>query len=229
MTPLDEMKALMSSGIGQTAKDNILSDIFDALLGDKEAEKKVSVKILSSPFLFREYRFLWKFEAYLKGTYLSETDRLKLSAILTEKGENGENPFRLLESIERAETLQKIQFIVNVSRCLLAGFIELTDFFRICHAVAHTLEEDLMFLRDHIEESNIVYSTYVQGLYTAGLMYISISGQDQRYSFTPLAEMVDQYAVSFDNVERYPDPTRKSLNIENPRQEIEGVPIVEID
>ena len=79
---------------------------------------------------------------------------------------------------------------------------------RICHAVTFSLEEDLSFLKDHIDEEDLVYNSYVQGLLTTGLMYQSvIDGNDEsKYSFTPLAGLVDQYAVSYENLERYPNP-----------------------
>ena len=66
----------------------------------------------------------------------------------------------------------------------------------------------MSFLKDHIDEEDLVYNSYVQGLLTTGLMYQSvIDGNDEsKYSFTPLARLVDQYAVSYENLERYPNP-----------------------
>lgn len=59
-----------------------------------------------------------------------------------------------------------------------------------------------------IAEKDIPYNPYTQGLLTAGLMYQSVidANGEQKYSFTPLAKIVDQYAISYDNVERYPRP-----------------------
>lgn len=119
-----------------------------------------------------------------------------------------ENSFRLIEYIDRVETQKKIQYLVNATRCLLADFIDIATYFRICHAVTYTLDEDLQFLKTHIEKSNLSYDAYVQGLLTAGLMYQSVidGNGDQKYSFTPMAEDVDRFAVSYDNLERYPNP-----------------------
>ena len=43
-------------------------------------------------------------------------------------------------------------------------------------------------------------------------MYQSVidGNGDQKYSFTPIAEIVDQYAISYGNVERYPNPAIKA-------------------
>ena len=57
-------------------------------------------------------------------------------------------------------------------------------------------------------EKDLEYDSCVQGLVTSGLMYQSVitAGGEQKYSFTPIAEKVDRFAVSYENVERYPNP-----------------------
>ena len=40
---------------------------------------------------------------------------------------------------------------------------------------------------------------------------------DQKYSFTPFAEVVDRFAISYDDVERYPNPTSFPAQQEPPR------------
>ena len=113
-------------------------------------------------------------------------------------------------NIDRAETQQKIRYLINATRCLLADFIDRPtySYFRLCHAITHTLEEDLLFLKEHIKEKDLPYSTYTQGLLTVGLMYQSVldGNGEQKYSFTPVARLVDRFAVSYDDVERYPNP-----------------------
>lgn len=97
----------------------------------------------------------------------------------------------------------------------MLDFIDSTTYFRICHSITHTLEEDLQFLRDHIAECDLAYSPCTQGLLTAGLMYQSVidGNGDQKYSFTPTAKMVDKFAVSYDDRDRYSD-TKIISNLE---------------
>ena len=80
-------------------------------------------------------------------------------------------------------------------------------YFRICHTITNTLEDDLAFLGEHIFETDLPYNISIQGLFTSGLMYQSVidANGDQKYSFTPLAQIVDRYAISSNNIERYPD------------------------
>lgn len=208
MNFLDKAKALVSSGEVKESSQNLIEDIIDALLGNPIAAGKVMITITKSPFFIREQLFWIKLSGFLNGVYLSDDDRGKLCAKITENGTKNDNPLRLVESIERAETQQKIQYLVNATRCLLAEFIDLPTYFRICHAVTHTLDEDLQFLKIHIGENDISYNVYVQGLLTSGLMYQSVidGNGDQKYSFTPIAKDVDRFAVSYDNVDRYPNP-----------------------
>ena len=102
-------------------------------------------------------------------------------------------------------------------------------YFRICHTITHTLDEDLSFLSERINESDLPYSSYVQGLLTAGLMYQSVidANGEQKYSFTPLAEHIDRYAVSYNNIERYPTTMRYTATISAPQPKLPGIPELE--
>ena len=208
MNYIETAKSLITRGEIQDASANLLEDILNALLGNPISLGKVFLAFSKSPFFIREQIFWTKFEAFLDGVYLDENDRDKLRTKLVEDGNAKDNAFRLLDSIDRAETKQKINYLINATRCLLVNFINRSEYFRICHAITHTLDEDLVFLGEHIAEKDIPYNPYTQGLLTAGLMYQSViyANGEQKYSFTPLAKIVDQYAISYDNVERYPRP-----------------------
>lgn len=229
MSYVERIKCLIEKDEIKEASINLFRDALEAVLGDKAAIAKIMLALAKSPFFLREQLFWTKMEMFLDGVYLDDDDCGKLRARLVEEGREGDNPRRLIECIDKVESDRKIGYLINATRCLLVGFIERPDFFRICHAITHTLEEDLVFLSEHIEESDLPYDMHVQGLCTTGLMDASIIGENQRYSFTPVAEMVDQFAVSYDNMARYPDPTQRALNIANPRQEVETIHTEAID
>ncbi len=210
----------------------LLEDTVDALLGNPVSAAKVLVALGKSPFLIREEIFWSKMENYLNGIFLSENDRSKMCAKLAENGKKRENAVRLIECIDNAETEKTIDYLVNVTRCLLTGFVNLNTFFRIAHIVTHTIVEDLEYLREHIDESELPYDECVQGLLTAGLMYQSIidggsldneNEGNGRYSFTPFARKVDQYAVSFQNTNRYPNPVKDYSEDSQIKSKITGV------
>lgn len=221
----DKMMALVHNKEVQDASTDFLFDIAETALGDPFAAARVFLAVCKSPFFFNEQRFWSKMEDFLNGVFLSDDDRSKFAAKLTENGDKGENPYRLVECINRAETKQKIQYIINATRCLLSGFINTPDYFRICHIITQTVEEDLLYARDHLHEKDLPYSVCIQGLLTSGLMFQSIidANGEQKYSFTPLAEFVDRYAVSYEDVEKYPNPNISYLHIPNPQPKLPGM------
>lgn len=209
MSIIDDAKLLISKGTIHDVKSDFLFDALGAVCGDPVAIARIIYTLAKTPFFLRD-KLLWsKLEQYLNGVYVSEEDRAKLRAKLTEDGSSEENSKRLLECIDRAETNQKIQYLINATRSFLTDFIDRTTFFRICRAITGTIDEDLLFVRDHIiEKQNFEYSQAIQGLFVSGLVTFSvIGGETTQYAFTPLAEDVDRFAISYDNVERYPDPT----------------------
>ena len=222
----EQIHGLISCGDVQEASVNILEDLINAVLGDRVSAAKIVLALVASPLFIREKLFWTKVEAFLNGVYQSEDDCAKLCAKLTADGEKRDNAIRLVESIDRADTKQKIQYLINVTRCLLTDFIDRPTYFRICHVVTHTLSEDLEFLGEHIHERDMLYGSAVQGLLASGLMYQSVidAKGEQKYSFTPLAGTVDQYAVSYSNVERYPNPREFLQKFSSPQPQLPGIP-----
>lgn len=207
---------------------DMLSDVHKAFQGDGIAISRIIYTLSQMPFIFRERLFWSKMEQFLNSVYLNENDCSALRAKLAAYGEEEKNIYRLIAYIDRAETKKKIRYLINVTRCLLTGFIDLDTYFRICNAVTYTLEEDLQYLRNHITEDNIAYNASTQGLYANGLMYqstIEVSGR-QFFSFSPIGKMVDRYAVSYDDDARYPNPAVQSATNDIPKTQF---PIAALD
>lgn len=213
MNIVNTAKNLIRSKEIETASSDVLQDLLDVILsGNPISLAKIIIAIASSPFFIREHIFWAKFEAFLSGIDSTDDDRAKFCARLAQEGNREENALRLISCIERSETKQKAIYLANAGRALSAGYIDLPDFFRICHMIVNLVDEDLRFLAENIERHNLPYSASVQGLLSSGLMYQSVidANGNQQYSFTPIAELVDKHAVSFDNIERYPDPTKQT-------------------
>ena len=64
--------------------------------------------------------------------------------------------------------------------------------------------EDLKFIAENLSDSEFVYSLPIQGLLATGLvMQTTYSFEPdgvQKYNFTPLAKLIDCYALSYGNV-----------------------------
>lgn len=226
MKIIEEAKALISNGKIQNATENFVFDSAGAVLGDPVSIGKIILAVAKSPFFWREQIFWTKMEMFINGVYYNENDRAKLRARLCQIGEENKNVYRLVDFIDKAESKQKIKYLINATRCLLTDFIDLQMYFRICHTITHTMEEDLNFLSKNIDKADLSYNTYIQGLLTSGLVYQSVIGGncDSKYSFTPLAESVDRFAVSYDDVERYPNPIQIIYNNRSPQTQLSGIP-----
>lgn len=207
MKLLEQGKALIHNREVRSGTTNFLLDCISALTGDRVAAARVMFSLMESPFLIQERMFWSKFEAFLNGIDISEEERFKFCAKLTKDGEKGENPYRLVEAINRCDTKNKITYLVSASRCLAAEFIDLNTYFRIVHTVMSCLQEDLEFVIENITQNGeYEYNDVVQGLMNCGLMYQSVidaNGCD-KYTFTPFASKLDIYSLSYENVERYP-------------------------
>lgn len=208
MNPLIRAKEIVTSKAVQDFTINLASDIYDALNGDVMAIARIIYALTNGVLSLSENIFWEKFEAFLTGIDLEEDELANFCKILSEDGTKKENITRVIDTIDKIDVQSKALFLANASRCLCAGMIDRTLYFRFCHALKSSLYEDLLFLQENIlSDEKYVYSDEVQGLLNVGLMYRSFdgnNGEDDLYSFTPLAKDFDKYSLSYDNDERYP-------------------------
>lgn len=158
----------------------------------------------------RDAIFFLNLYKFLKGLNLDAERQEFLREVLTDDKGTYTNTRRLLQCIERIETETKMDYIINATLSLLDKNIAISDYFRICQAITNTLDEDLVFLKDNILDGKKIrkelpYSLELQGLLTSGLMYqtlLRING-GQGYYFTNIAVLVDKYALSYSDTDKY--------------------------
>lgn len=158
-------------------------------------------------FFYRERSFWNKWYKFLTEVSATDEDREKFIKKLSENDSIVYNAQRILDCIDRVTTEQKVHYLVNASICFSNQYINKSEYFRICDAIIRTLDEDLKFLGEHINNTDIKYSLEVQGLLNSGL--INANTNNVAYSFNSLAKFVDKYAVNFENRVRYPDLNEK--------------------
>lgn len=229
MNIIEAAKDLIQAKEIEEESGDFLLDAIGSINGDCIALARLMLTIAKAPFFISNKLFWVKFERFLQGVYMDEDSRLKMGAKLASIGDRNDNAIRLLSVIEYTDSLRKIDFLINASRCLQVGFISLPLYFRICQIVSSTVLEDLLFLRDHINDSDLPYTLEIQGLLSSGLMYMSHVGEEPAYSFTPIALEVDRYAVSYEDVDRYPNPIVRRNNEMTPAVTIPTLSFSEID
>ena len=225
MSIIDDVKELLRDGDVRDGTCDLLLDAIEALSGSSTAIAKIVLSAGRSAFALRDKIFWIKFEKFLAGVFTSEEQKAKFAAKLASEGNKNDNAMRLLSCIEKSDAEKKIDYLINASRSLSADFITLEEYFRICHVITQSVTEDLRYLAEHILENNLDYSIPVQSLISEGLMIqtqLNANTGEHKYSFTPLAELVDRFAVSYDNAERYPNPLARS-SPDTPNIRINGI------
>ena len=179
--------------VGQQFLQNILSFVGYASSAD-QIKKFFENNLLELNPTVKFYSNMYKF--FKVG--LSEEDRQRLIEKLSDD-EEGKRLFAIMREIDTDKTLS---YILNATKALLNEEINLSIYFRICHVVINTLEEDLQFLKVHINDEIVLYSVEVGGLMTSGLAYHTGVSENNKpkYNFTELAKLVNRCAINGDTV-----------------------------
>lgn len=204
----------MSNLVGFTSDfvGSVATLIGDAALGNAAALVKL-IEICIETKNIGEVIFLNKLDRFWRGVKLTESERTKLCANLVEYSDKEESAMRIVNCIDKAASNKIVDYLVNATRCLVMDFINVEEYFRICNALVNTIEEDLKFLQKHIgEDEEYEYSIYTSGLSISGLVHQSnITWKGKIfYKFTFLAHLVDQFALSYGDTARYPNPKQRA-------------------
>lgn len=215
----EEFKEVLRSDETKQIGTDIVENAIGALGADPIACKNLGQLIIKSPFSLRDQFFWNRFYNFLRGIYLDPGDAVILSDKLFGNDKNKRrNGMRLFEYIGKIDTEDTLQFMINATRSLLLSLITVTDYFRIVKAVTESLYEDLVFLSEHIiEDTEFTGNIQILALSRTGLMIeagidANSDVENQKYVFTTLGKMVDQYAISIDNEERYKWHDRSNKN-----------------
>lgn len=162
---------------------------------------------------------------YLDG--VKKVEELGKACKLAEKlfsdpKKKNENAMRIYKMVTSTDTERKIDNLIDATRSMLFGLIDADEMFRIFRAIVDSLPEDLDYLSSIIEKSGpFTGNIQILALERSGLMISagidsSADVEEQQYHVTTLGFMVDQYALSLSDGERWKWYANKS-NSENRR------------
>lgn len=205
-----EFGEIIISDETQDIGKELLENTIGALTADPVACKNLVQYVIQFPISLREQYFWNKFYRFLNGVYTPLEKTVALSNRLFDDEKNRRrNAMRIVEVIGKVETEDSLQFVINATKSVLLGLISTTDYFRIIKAITDTLLEDLLFLSENItKNSRFKGNTQVIALERSGLMIMAgidanEDVESQSYVFTTFGKLVDQYALSFENEERF--------------------------
>ena len=104
----------------------------------------------------------------------------------------------IIDFIGKVDTDKKLVYIINATKAWIDDAIDLPQYFRICQIISTSLDEDLQFLSEHIDDSGyILYSIEINGLQTTRLACNNATDKEgyPLYIFTPLSCAVNEYAI----------------------------------
>lgn len=149
-----------------------------------------------APFLYHEWRFWDNIDKFFNSGILSDDDKSKLiGKLANEKQDVGR---KIIDLIGKIDTDKKLVYIINATKAWIKDSIDRPQYFRICHVIFASLDEDLQFLSEYIYDiDNIPYSIEINGLQTTGLACNNATDKEwyPLYVFTPLSRVVNEYAI----------------------------------
>ena len=236
MEDLNEIKEIVV-----TVKDEII-DKMETLRGFLEnpvdfikyASLAKEIKNLikeKAPFLYPEWKFWDNIDKFFNSGILSDDDKCKLIGKLSNEKEKQEVGRKIIDLIGKIDTDKKLVYIINATKAWVDDSIDRLQYFRICHIISASLDEDLQFLSEHIDDTgDIPYSIEINGLQTTGLACHTNMNKEGNplYVFTPLSRAVNEYAIKgaeANAIENFNinEPPFKSTSDEEWKQEIEAI------
>ncbi len=127
-----------------------------------------------------------------------------------------DNAMRIYKMVTSTDTEKKIDYLIDATRSMLLGLIDTDEMFRIFRAIVDSLPEDLDYLSSIVEKSGpFIGDIQILALERSGLMIsagidANADIEKQQYHITTLGFMVDRYALSLSNEERWKWYTNKA-------------------
>lgn len=204
---MDELIEIKDVG---TEFDNLVDPLIGLLFPEQAAVASVAHAALKIPGTIRDYRLYQKFGKFI--TVIREQDlgdSVKFSSqLFGDENTARENALRLVQYIDKAETLTVVGYMVNASRAVGNQLISVADYFRITWALTNTFPEDLHYFKTIATSEDVLQgNTQIIALAQSGLMIsagtdANRSVEDQDYAVTSFGILVDRYALSYEDEER---------------------------
>lgn len=191
--------------------DNLADPLVGLLFPDQAAVASVAHVALKIPGTIKDYRLYQKIGRFLVAIRSNDLqDSVKFSSQLFADGKTArENALRLIQYIDKAETMTVVDYMVNASRAVGNQLITEKDYYRILWALTNTYSEDLHYFRTIATTEDVIKgNTQIIALAQSGLMISAgtdadRSVEDQDYAVTRFGIMVDRYALSYTDEERW--------------------------
>ena len=156
-----------------TAFDSLTDPLIGLLLPEQAATISLAHAAVKVPGTIRDYNLYRKFDHFLRAIRERDLqDSVKFSNKLFDNPKTArENALRLVQYIDKAETIDVVDYMVNASRAAGNGLITEAEYYRILWALTNTYSEDLHYFRKiAITDDVIKENTQIIARAQCGLM-----------------------------------------------------------
>lgn len=195
---------------------NKLYDIVEIIIGMASGDS-LSMAQITAFLADKTYTMIQKIPYFQIKKYLDGVKKVedigkacKLSdKLFSDSKKKNENAMRIYKAVTSADTEKKIDNLINATRSMLLGLIDTDEMFRIFRAIVDSLPEDLDYLSSIVEQNGpFIGNIQILALERSGLMIsagidANADVEAQQYHITTLGFMVDRYALSLSNEERW--------------------------
>lgn len=193
-----------------------LYDIVDIIIGVAKHDP-LSIAKIAAFLSDKAYTEIQKIPYLQIKKYLDGVKRIEelgnsckiADKLFSDPKRKNDNAMRVYKMVTSTDTEKKIDYLIDATRSMLLGLIDTDAMFRIFRAIVDSLPEDLDYLTSIIEKDGpFTGNIQVLALERSGLMIsagidANADIEKQQYHITTLGFMVDRYALSLSNEERW--------------------------
>ncbi len=208
---------------GNTTKASELYDIVETIIG-VATHDPLSVAKIAAFLSDKTYTEIQKIPYLQIKKYLDGVKRVEelgnsckiADKLFSDPKRKNDNAMRIYKMVTSSDTEKKIDYLIDTTRSMLLGLIDTDEMFRIFRAIVDSLPEDLDYLSSIVEKSGpFTGNIQILALERSGLMIsagidANADVEEQQYHITTLGFMVDRYALSLSNEERWKWYTNKA-------------------
>lgn len=208
---------------GNITKTSELYDIVETIIG-VATHDPLSVAKIAAFLSDKTYTEIQKIPYLQIKKYLDGVKRVEelgnsckiADKLFSDPKRKNDNAMRIYKMVTSSDTEKKIDYLIDTTRSMLLGLIDTDEMFRIFRAIVDSLPEDLDYLSSIVEKSGpFTGNIQILALERSGLMIsagidANADVEEQQYHITTLGFMVDRYALSLSNEERWKWYTNKA-------------------
>ncbi len=208
---------------------DILDMLIDAFSGNPFALARFGKYAIDKSYTAIQQIPYKQMQMYLEGVKRVEDDLGKAcefsNKLFSNPKTKEDNAMRVYKLVISTDTSRKMKYLINATRSMLLGLIDVEMMFRLFSAIAETLQEDLDYLSTIVQiDKPIKGSIRVHALARVGLMISAgIDAQadveEQEYYISSLGLILDEFALSLEDENRqawYKTHSRAARQFESP-------------